>query len=70
MVAQFGAVQEITYSGIHVEVFFPADEKTEAYFNRYIDWLAFLIPYWLSDFCTAAKPLRDAHGSVSTTDFL
>lgn len=31
MVANFGAVQEITYSGLHVELFFPADEFTKVY---------------------------------------
>ncbi len=34
MIAQFGAVQEITYSGVHVELFFPADEVTEKYFKQ------------------------------------
>jgi len=34
MVAQFGAIQEITYSGIHIELFFPEDELTEQYFER------------------------------------
>ena len=32
MVAQFGAVQEISYSGVHIEMFFPADDATEQYF--------------------------------------
>jgi len=34
MIAQFGAVQEITYSGIHVELFFPADPETEEYLKN------------------------------------
>jgi len=34
MVAQFGAIQETTYAGIHVELFFPEDEITDQYFKR------------------------------------
>ncbi len=34
MLAQFGAVQEVTYSGIHIEMFFPADTVTEDYFEN------------------------------------
>lgn len=33
MIAHFGAVQEITYSGLHIELFFPADETTTKYFE-------------------------------------
>lgn len=31
MIAQFGAVQEVTYSGVHIELFFPGDQQTESY---------------------------------------
>jgi len=31
MIAQFGAVQEITFSGVHVELFFPNDAATTRY---------------------------------------
>jgi len=34
VVAQFGGVQEITYSGVHIEMFFPADKATETYFKQ------------------------------------
>ena len=34
MVAQFGAVQEITYAGVHVELFFPVDEVSKRYFSQ------------------------------------
>jgi len=34
MVAQFGAIQETTYSGIHIELFFPEDEITDQYFKQ------------------------------------
>ena len=33
MIAQFGAVQEITYSGLHIELFFPEDNATANYFK-------------------------------------
>ena len=33
MIAQFGAVQEVTYAGIHVELFFPEDAETVEYFS-------------------------------------
>lgn len=35
MIAQFGGVQEITYSGLHVELFFPADDVTERHFQQF-----------------------------------
>lgn len=34
MVAQFGAVQEITYAGIHIELFFAANDSTRKYFSE------------------------------------
>jgi len=37
MVAQFGAIQETTYSGVHIELFFPEDEATDQYFRCVAD---------------------------------
>jgi len=36
MVAQFGAIQETTYAGIHVELFFPEDDVTDQYFRQLV----------------------------------
>ena len=40
MVAQFGAIQETTYSGMHIELFFPEDEVTDQYFKSFGDLMS------------------------------